>query len=541
MAVADNNDAPPLPVPGERPTVFADRMGVWHVGRQTKQRRRQLGLYCTPVAVADFMARKIATSAARPRILDPAAGAGVLCCAAVEALVARPRKPRCVELMAHEVDAEVVGPLRAVLAHLTAWARSHGVQVRASVHTEDFIVAHRGTLPGNGELLASASSAVPSGFDVVIANPPYFKINNADARAVAFPDLVHGQTNIYALFMAVAAALLRQGGEFVFITPRSFASGPYFRRFRTAFFHMAQPTQLHAFGSRRAAFSRDRVLQENVILTGVRRDGWSASAATPLVVSSSAGVQDMEPANSRTVPLGTALDLRTTDKVLRLPLRDEDEAAVQLVDSWSNNLHAMGLNISTGPVVPFRATSHIAKTGKVPSTHVPLLWMHHVRPLRTTWPLARHPRGHKPEYIARASAGRLLLANKNYVLLRRFSAKEEPRRLTAAPYLAANFRNPAVGIENHVNYVHRPGGELTEEETWGLAALYSSRLLDTYFRTANGNTQVSATELRAMPLPPHDAIVALGEQVRSLANPTQAVAHLIHFNGDRSLRPRVEP
>ena len=54
----------------------------------------------------------------------------------------------------------------------------------------------------------------------------------------------------------------------------------------------------------------------------------------------------------------------------------------------------------------------------------------------------------------------------------------------AAPCLKAALPAPLVGFENHLNYVHRPSGELGEDETWGLAALYSSRLLDAYFRTA---------------------------------------------------------
>ena len=68
--------------------------------------------------------------------------------------------------------------------------------------------------------------------------------------------------------------------------------------------------------------------------------------------------------------------------------------------------------------------------------------------------------------------------------------------------------------ENHLNYVHRPGGALSEDEAWGLAALHNSRLLDTWFRAVNGNTQVSATELRAMPLPAHGTNVALGQRVK---------------------------
>ena len=373
-------------------------------------------------------------------------------------------------------------------------------------------------------------------YDVVIANPPYFKIGKADPRAVAVAEVVHGQPNIYALFMAVGAALLRKRGEFVFITPRSFASGPYFRRFRSVLFDLIRPTGVHVFGSRRDAFRRDSVLQENVILTGIRQDRWHANrTAAPLAISWSLGTDDINEPTTREVPANVVLDFDSVDKVLRLPVCDEDEESLALVDSWPSNLGELGLNISTGPVVPFRAKDLIVRDGKIPTCHVPLLWMNHVRAMQVTWPLDRH----KCEYIARAGAEALLVPNKNYVLIRRFSAKEEPRRLTAAPYIATNFAIQDVGLENHLNYVHRPGGTLSEDEAWGLAALYNSRLLDTWFRTVNGNTQVSATELRAMPLPARETIVALGRSVKHLADPLEGgderVANMTHPTATRDI------
>ena len=96
---------------------------------------------------------------------------------------------------------------------------------------------------------------------------------------MAASTVVHGQPNIYALFMAVSSVLLREHGDFIFITPRSFTSGPYFRRFRQVFFDMIRLTEVHVFGSRRDAFSRDEVLQENVIVSGIRQDRWHRERA----------------------------------------------------------------------------------------------------------------------------------------------------------------------------------------------------------------------------------------------------------------------
>ena len=512
--------AMPASSESERPTVHADRVCEWYAARKSDRHRKEHGLFLTPVPVADFMARRIKASGRNLRIFDPAAGAGILCCAAVEALVSRNPKPERIELVAHEIDEDLIAPLRAVLDRLADWCRAHGVALAVRVEAADFILAHAEAL--RGEMLPFRTRA--EDFDVVIANPPYFKIGKADPRAAAASAVVHGQPNIYALFMAVGAALLRAGGDFVFITPRSFASGPYFRRFRTVFFDMIRPTRIHVFGSRREAFVRDEVLQENVILSGVRRDRRHGNGTgPPLVISSSRGVGDIDEALRREVPADMVLDLESGDRVLRLPIRDEDEDALALVDSWPNNLRGLGLNISTGPVVPFRAAEFIDWQGRAPASHVPLLWMDHVHAMRATWPLDRR----KPEYIRRSCTGALLVPNRNYVLLRRFSAKEEARRLTAAPYLAARFVVPEVGIENHLNYVHRPGGALSEDEVWGLAALYNSRLLDTWFRAVNGNTQVSATELRAMPLPAHGMIVALGKRVKRHGDPMEGLDALV--------------
>lgn len=513
----------PLPREGERPAAYADRVGEWYVSQKSARHRKDHGLYLTPVPVADFMAARIASREGRVRVLDPAAGAGVLCCSAIESLVSRDPRPEHIEVVAYEIDDDLAAPLQAVLAYLVDWVReSCDLTVAVRVEAEDFILANAEGLGADNDLFAT--SPQDPDFDVVISNPPYFKIGKTDPRAVAASSVVHGQPNIYALFMAVSATLLREDGSFVFIVPRSFASGPYFRRFRSVFFDQVRPAEIHLFESRRAAFRRDDVLQESVIFTGLRESGWHRSdGRSSIAISASAGVDDLSHADQRTVPTAKILDITSRDRILRLSPDKKVDEIITLVDSWPNTLQTLGLNISTGRVVPFRAKSLIRKNGTVPAIHVPLIWMNHVRAMRTTWPLNRH----KPEYITQSGAGSLLLPNRNYVLLRRFSAKEEPRRLTAAPYLADDLAVPAVGFENHLNYIHRPGGALSADETWGLAALFNSELLDTYFRAMNGNTQVSATEIRAMPLPSRETIRALGRRARHLPNRTSGLEALV--------------
>jgi adenine-specific DNA-methyltransferase len=211
--------------------------------------------------------------------------------------------------------------------------------------------------------------------------------------------------------------------------------------------------------------------------------------------------------------------------VLRIPVSEEDEEIVRFIHAWPGSLKSYGLEISTGPIVPFRAVPLLFQTGNVPETHAPLLWMQHVRAMKIEWPISLL---RKKQYIKVTNeAIPLLIADKNYVLLRRFSAKEQRRRLTAAPLMAGCLGSPVIGLENHLNYVYRPGGVLTEDEAWGLAALYNSLFFDIYFRVLNGNTQVSATEVRAMPLPSLKVIVEIGRCARASSNPSEEIESLV--------------
>ncbi|MGH9844168.1 MAG: Eco57I restriction-modification methylase domain-containing protein [Blastocatellia bacterium] len=494
----------------EGPSAFAERLGRSYAALTQSEHKRSLGQYFTPSDVASFMAKMYRGGEQRLRVLDPGAGAGILSSALCESLASRTEKPGEIAIDAYETDVALAGYLERSLAYAKEWLQVKGVNFHFRIHTDDFVLNNAGILSDSLSLFPAP--ALHSGkFDLVLANPPYFKLPKSDPRAQAAAAIVWGQPNIYAIFMAISAQMLREGGEMIVISPRSYAAGNYFQLFRERFFARMRPEGIHLFDSRREAFSRDEVLQENLILRARRMSNWVNNSKIEVEVSRSSGIQDLPQSRKRLVPLAEVLDVSSADKVLRVPLVDKDDEIVRIVRSWPGSLHSYGLEISTGPVVPFRAVPLICQQGNVPQTHAPLLWMQNVTAMQVDWPVTAR---NKSQYIVANEESRpLLVKNQNYVLLRRFSAKEAARRLIAAPFLADIINSPFVGLENHLNYVHRPGGSLSTEEACGLAALLNSSLIDSYFRTFNGNTQVSATELRAMPLPPLDLIKALGAYV----------------------------
>ena len=127
------------------------------------------------------------------------------------------------------------------------------------------------------------------------------------------------------------------------------------------------------------------------------------------------------------------------------------------------------------------------------------------------WP---NGRTRKPNALALGpGADDLLVPAGHYVLVKRFSAKEEPRRVMAAVYDPARVPADRVAFENHLNYYHLRGAGLPATAARGLAAFLNSTLVDSYFRQFSGHTQVNATDLRSLRYPAWDRLVTLGRRI----------------------------
>jgi len=459
--------------------------------------RKAHGQFLTPEPLAGFMAEQLGTIANGDRILDPAMGSGTLLCAIIDRLIEEDN-PLEIRVDGFELDEELYAAAQTVLRDAVVKAAEHAITIHLNLFQADFVL-------NAIQFLRPSLLDSPVGqrhYQHIIANPPYFKINTDDARRQAAEGLVSGHTNIYTLFMGLAARMLVEGHA-CFIVPRSFCSGAYFKRFRREFMERVAIHHVHLFEARDDAFSQDDVLQENLVITFARKD---EVATQSIEISSSPSLEGLDNGiHSRRISHDQFL---SPSGLLRLPTSELDEAILDVVDSWSNSLATYSMEISTGPVVPFRAKEHLLDEPTNPSS-VPLLWMQHVKPGQVMWPINGGFR--KPQYMKCEPS--LLVKNTNYVLLRRFSAKEDARRLVAAPYIAEDYPFESVGLENHLNYIRCCDREMTEAEAVGLSGLLNSGLIDRYFRISNGNTQVNATELRALPLPPLSLIREIGETV----------------------------
>ena len=455
------------------------------------------------------MAEMFSDIPARPvHILDPGAGIGTLS-AAVCDRVKQLKEPRHLIFELWENDPRLEPHLCRTMEFAQEQLRSSGHTMDFQVRNGDFVLEH-----AQPSLLNFGSK--PS-FDFVIVNPPYFKVRKNSDHARAMAHVVHGQPNIYAFFLAVAADLLLDGGEMAAITPRSYFNGPYFRRFRKWFFRRMAVNRVHIFTSRDQAFFEDSVLQENVILLA-RKGGTSKD-----VVFTCSNGRQLDGLQKQSVPYGSAIDDANGDCIIRLTTNSLERRILAAVDRLPHKLRDFDVEISTGPVVAFRATKFLCHSPN--DNTAPLLWMHNVRPFVTRFPSKTN--GKPTHILINDESQRLLVPAKRYILLKRFTAKEERKRLVAAIMEPSDSYSHVVGLENHLNYIYRPEGELSKEEALGLASLLNSAIMDRYFRAISGNTQVNASEIRAMPLPSMEVIRNIGVNAERAQGDFEAIELIV--------------
>lgn len=106
----------------------------------------------------------------------------------------------------------------------------------------------------------------PLKYDMVIGNPPYMKIAKDAPEAKAMSDVCYGAPNLYFLFAAMGMFNLIPNGELVYIIPRSWTSGAYFKRFRQKFLNDGVLEHIHLFVSRDKVFENESMLQETIII-----------------------------------------------------------------------------------------------------------------------------------------------------------------------------------------------------------------------------------------------------------------------------------
>lgn len=452
--------------------------------------KSQFGQFLTPERTAAFMAGLFPDGAGHCRLLDAGAGIGSLSAAFLERWRSGGFHFQRVEVDAFEFD-------HALIPHLshTLEKYDHGGDFVANIHGEDFIHAAVESLSGNlfSEALESYTHA--------ILNPPYKKINSNSAHRLALRRVDIETVNLYSAFVALAVALAAPGGQIVAIIPRSFCNGPYYRPFRDFILERAAIRHMHLFESRSKAFKDDDVLQENIIIR-LERNGQQGRVT--ISTSTDDTFTDLV---THGHPFERVVFPDDPERFIHVPTSPERNA-IELSPAIRYTLADLGINVSTGPVVDFRLKAHLRDMPEMGA--VPLIYPGHFSSGDTTWPIEGMK---KPNAIMRnADTEKWLFPVGFYCMVRRFSSKEEQRRVVASVVDPRVFSQESMlGFENHLNVFHENKHGLPEAMARGLAVFLNTTAVDENFRRFSGHTQVNATDLKLMKYPSRDVLIELGE------------------------------
>ena len=257
---------------------------------------------------------------------------------------------------------------------------------------------------------------------------------------------------------------------------------------------------IHIFESRDKAFSDDEVLQENVIFKAVKN-----GARDSVTISRTQALND-DTMTTRDVPYDQVVRPDDPNQIIHVVASEIDSLVKDRIGIFEYTLEEIGLSVSTGRVVDFRARESLC-AGPQPGA-MPLIYPAHFSNGVVRWP---NQEGKKPEAILLSPATQeLMLPSGYYALVKRFSAKEEPRRIVAALFDPHQVSAPLVAFENHLNYYHSNNTGLSAALAKGLTLFLNSTLIDVYFRQFSGHTQVNATDLRMLRYPSREMLERLG-------------------------------
>lgn len=467
---------------------------VQYLCSKTKSERKKIGQFFTSKETAQFMASLFSVPTKRMiSILDPGAGTGILSAALLERL----QQINCIaeiQLTCYENEPETSELLESNLKHLQSI--SH-IPLVFEVIRDNYITSQRDDF---NQTLYVASE--PRKYDLVIGNPPYKKVPKEAPEATAMPLVCYGAPNLYFLFAAMSLFNLSDSGEMVYIIPRSWTSGAYFKAFRDYFLTEGKLTNIHLFVSRDKVFDNESVLQETIIVKlKKQRDPISS-----IEITSTHSNSDFGNISKLIAPYPTVVS--DHEHYVFLVTNQEELDVLTWLSQFSNTLPSLGIRMKTGLTVDFRNRELLRN--EPGENVVPMFYAQHIKDGQVVFPVNRDF-----EYISEEQPG-LIQKNRNFLFVKRFTAKEERRRLQSGIYLSKLLpKYHAISTQNKINFVDSTNGEgLPEDVVYGLYVLFNSTLYDTYYRILNGSTQVNSTEINAMPVPPLSAIQRMGKELQ---------------------------
>lgn len=453
----------------ESPASFAERLSLLASSKTKQHHKQKYGQYFTSEAVAKLMASfyTAPVSTNTIRILDPGAGTAVLSCALTEALLSG-NKQVTIELDCYEADPSLIPYTKRSLEYLKLKVSAVGAILTYNLFDEDFLSA-------NKYLFVSGEEAEKQ-YDVIISNPPFFKIKPHDDRFDFAKNVFYGQTNIYSLFLYASARLLKQEGELIFLIPRSFCSGSFFADFRKQLFNTIMFERVHLLSSGSEIFDDCGTLEASVILKAKKAN--TDEDYYNIIISRTEGAETA-------VERKYVFRFSKTENIIPLPSSNDDEKLLYEMNRKTTSLKQCGYSVSGGNALKedikkydiHRVDNYVDKALVIKKDALP-----------------------KSEFIvADKATEHLLIPNSNYIFLRRYNKREKEKKISAFAYINKSPEIKYLCVDKQLLYLYSTNNPIRETETLQITDYLNSNKLNNYLYIVYGNINLRPEEIEEIP------------------------------------------
>ena len=485
-----------------------------------KDIKKKLGQFYTPVGIVKKMIKELKsdfkTLEQNASVIDPACGTGVFVVETINLLKQWMTVDQIVFFVNNCIYAYDVNPFAVITTRINV------VNVLLELGSKNNDTVLEQMELDNIKWKNTIVESEDKQFNIVLGNPPYFKLDNESLKEIkGYEEVVYGQPNIYSLFIHWAIKHIVPNGIVSFIVPQSLRSGLYFKKIREELKELRIKSILH-IDSRQNIFDR----AEQAVLIICLQNSKTQNTKTRIQFAN--GEQEVVSEFSvdrRRLMLGEENNyMFVINKKLEMydVLEKIQSNSTRLIDDKK-------LRFSNGLFVWNQQKNILCDSHE---TGIPIIYGTSVQPVQFNF-VESWSQGDRKAFAQITEKTLPYVLTGKRLLIQRTTNFEKDIRLKSC-LISDDFlgKYNKYFLENHINFLS--GSDKTEGLPMEVLCFYlgllNSKLLNYVFVSTSGNTQVSANELNMLPFPKKhfDEISSfVSEHIDSLSNHQEELDDLI--------------
>jgi len=474
------------------PSEYADKIAVEITSAKNKVDRQKLGQFFTPLSTAKKLIEfsEFSITSSEIKICEPACGLCILSCSLIEYLCTL-NNIKEIELTCFEIDSSITEYTKEILTKLVEYCNRCEVVLSYTLIEEDFILYYKDVFDNN---------YFAKTYDLIISNPPFFKLNNYDERVTLAKEILYGLPNIYTIFYYISTKIINNKGLLLFLIPRSICSGSFFKQFRAHFINYIKFDKIHLYSTDEKIFDNHSVLHEFVFIKSSKVEFNNEYS--------------IEITHSENIDSITNIRYKHNFSILKnlIPLATskKDLEILQKLKTFSTNLGAFGFEVFYSKLVISKVEKLLNST---PCENcLPVIWLHNIEQAKFIFPVE-----HKyPNYIQNTENIKpFLIYNESCIFFRRYNNNDYITRIVTTAYKNSLNNYNYLAIDRLVGVLLNKSNNLPIETIYGISAYLNSEFVNSYFRMINGIINVTGEMILELPIPDIAVINKMGLNIKN--------------------------